>query len=181
MRRLSVVLLAMGCLAACGSKPAPPPVASKVAGPALAAKAAPHKLARPAGKAEGTRYSGTVGQLDDSGDFVEFINQHENQAVTLDLFLPSAGFDGGKDGGLEWFAIWDDCDELPEGQKPGGSLCTGYEYTIGKAANGEPQIVQDGDYWRVRGRFRVVNAGGPLQGLMSMQLVPLPKDPGGAE
>jgi len=175
MRCVSVALMAMCCLAACGSKPAPP-ATSRTISPAASAKTAP----TPA-RSGGTRFEGTVGQLEDGGAFIRFIADHEKQVVTLDVQFPADSFQGGEDGESAFFVVWEDCDNLPEGQKPNEMACTGFEYNVPKAASAERPLVQEGGVWRLRGQFKIVNAGGPLQGQMMVRLEPVPKQTGGAE
>ncbi|HLJ48790.1 MAG TPA: hypothetical protein VKU01_22390 [Bryobacteraceae bacterium] len=148
MHRALTVVTVVFCLAACTSKPSAP-----------VARARNH-------------FAGTVGQLDDGSEFVQFIDNHENQAVTLDIRLPSVSFDGGQEKELDFFVVWDSCDNLPEGQKPNYIHCTGFEYNIPKAAGGASPLIKRGNDWSLRGRFKVVNAGGPLQGLMAVRLEP---------
>ena len=150
MERALTVITVVFCLAACTSKSAAP-----VAG-------------------TGNHFSGSVGQLDDGSEFIQFIGNHDNQTVTLDIRLPAASFDGGQENELDFFVVWDNCDNLPDGQKPNSMYCTGFEYNIPKPAGGASPLIKRGNEWLVRGRFKVVNAGGPLQGLMAVRLEPLP-------
>ena len=111
--------------------------------------------------------------MEDGAGFVGFINGHTDKAITLDIHIPSASFDGGQEKAFDFFVVWDGCNNLPDGQKPSSAFCTGTEYNISKTASGVSRLVKDADGWRVRGRFKVVDAGGPLQGLMAVRLEPL--------
>jgi hypothetical protein len=140
-----VVLAAMACLAACK------PVDSKV--PRLAA---------------------TVGQLGAASEFLTFIDRHQRQSVALDLQFPRDSFQTTEDARSSSFDVWEDCDNLPEGQKPGALYgCTGFEFIVPHPQGTPAALVQDGPVWRLRGTFRAESAGGPLQGLMIVRLTPM--------
>jgi len=119
--------------------------------------------------------SGTVGQLEDGDEFVTFIHMHEGRAVALDVRFPEEDFQGSADSDPSTFDVWEDCEDLAEGQKPsalnGG--CTGFEYSVPNPRGTARPLVKEGGVWRLRGRFRVELAGGPLQGLMVVRLVPV--------
>ncbi len=134
MHRAYAVVTMVFCLAACTSKPVGP-----VAG-------SPNS---------GTQFSGTVGQLDEGSGFVEFISGHEDKTVTLNIRIPAASFDGGHEKEFDFFVVWDDCDNLPEGQKPSNIFCTGFEYNIPKLAGGASPLAKDTNGWTLRGRFKV--------------------------
>lgn len=171
MRRLSFVALVIGFLAACKSKPASPvgePSRSKP-------QASSPGSDKPDMESSGVQFSGAVGELDDGAKFIAFITNHENQIVTLDVRFAAEDFDGGQNVDADFFVVWDDCDKLPEGQKPNNSFCTGFEYHIPKGSGQESGLVKESSGWRLRGRFKVVNAGGPLQGLMAVRLEPVAK------
>ena len=89
----------------------------------------------------------------------------------LDIRIPVADFQGSVDSGSSSFVVWEECDNLTEGQQPSalGGGCTGFEYTIPNSPNA---LQRDGSVWRLRGTFRVEPAGGPLQGLMLVKLIP---------
>lgn len=150
MLRFSFFLAAC-CLAACGPKPAPP---------------------QPAVKPMPT-FTGTVGQLDEGGAFIQFLSSHEAQVVGLDVLFPAAAFDGGQDGDVDFFVVWEDCDALPAGQKPSGTYCAGFEYSVRNLLGAPRALNQEDAGWRLRGSFRVGKATGPLQGKMAVPLEPV--------
>jgi hypothetical protein len=129
----------------------------------------PSKTAASAPDASVSRFAGTVGQLDAGSAFLKFIGEHEHQTVALDLQFPPDDFQGADGSDFSAFDVWEDCDNLPAGQKPGAMLgCTGFEFNIPS----RQAVVQDGAVRRLRGKFRVEPAGGPLQGLMTVKLTP---------
>jgi len=130
----------------------------------------PSKPAASAPDSSVPRFAGTVGQLDAGSAFLKFIGEHEHQTVALDLQFPSEEFQGADESGFSAFDVWEDCDNLPEGQKPGAMAggCTGFEFNIPS----RQAVLQDGAVRRLRGKFRVEPAGGPLQGLMTVKLTP---------
>ena len=172
MLRLPILVVAMSCLLGC--RPAPPAPAGESRAPAA-------KAATPLAESGGAQFSSTVGQLEEGARFIEFIARHERQTVALDVRFPAAAFDGGRDGQTAFFVIWDDCGDLPEGQKPNNSLCTGFQYSVPDLPNGASPLVEEDGGWRLRGQFTVANAEGPHQGLMAVQLKPSTKQPGGSQ
>lgn len=151
MNRAFIFLAGIACLAGCQRPAAPGPAAKN--------------------ESSTPRFAATVGQLDQGTPFLTFIERHEHQIVDLDLQFPRGEFQGGKDVSNSYFDIWEDCEDLPKGQKPGGLSggCTGFEFSIPSAQ----AVVQSGSVRRLRGKFRVEPAGGPLQGLMVVQLLPV--------
>jgi hypothetical protein len=122
------------------------------------------------------RFAGAVGQLERGADFVRFIETRNHQTVALDLSIPQDDFVGGMESGFSFFVIFDDCGNLPVGQKPDQAFCTGIEYNIANAAGAGGALAQQGGAWRLRGRFRVEHAPGQHQGLMSVRLDPSPSN-----
>jgi hypothetical protein len=102
---------------------------------------------------------------------LKFIDAHEHQTVDLDLRFPAEAFQGADESDSSAFDIWEDCENLPEGQKPGALVggCTGFEFSIPS----RQAVAPDGVFRRLRGKFHVDPAGGPLQGLMSVKLTPV--------
>lgn len=156
MRRFSVVLTAICWLASCGPKPAP----------------LTSKPDASASRIEGSRFEGTVGQTGAASEFLTFMDKHEKQVVTLDLRLPVESFQGGEESAIAFFTVWEDCDNLAPGQRPNEAACTGFEYTVPKGPGAEHPLLKEDDAWRLRGIFKVVPAGGPLQGKMLIRLDP---------
>jgi hypothetical protein len=149
----------------------------------LAQAEAPSKSPVPAAAPDSKipRLAGSVGQLEEGNEFLAFIHTHEHQTVALDLQFPGGDFQGGDEADSSSFAVWEECDNLPEGQKPGvlSGGCTGFQFIV-PYEHGTPRILtQDGGVWRLRGQFRVEPAGGPLQGLMVVKLTPVARASGG--
>ena len=153
MLRFALAAALVACLAGCHTKPA------------QRATAIEPKL---------PRFAASVGQLDQADAFLKFIDSHDRQTVALDLAIPSDEFEGGEESQFSFFVVYDDCDNLPEGQKPNQSFCTGVEYNIPHTAGAPHALVEDAGVWRLRGRFRIEHAPGQQQGLMSVNLVPVP-------
>lgn len=166
MLRTLFVLVAMACSVACRPKPAP---SNAEAQRAQAASQIP-------------RLAGVVGQLDSGDEFLTFIHTHQGQTVALDLRFPREDYQGTEEADASTFDVWEECDSLPEGQKPGplSGGCTGFEFTIPYKQGTARMPAQDGGVWRLRGQFRVELAGGPLQGLMIVKLTPVPQASGGS-
>ncbi len=116
-------------------------------------------------------WSGTAGQLESGNGLVTFLHTHEGATVALDVRIPESEFQGSIDAGSSSFDIWEECDNLAPGQKPdalsGG--CTGFAYTVPDSSRG---LRKEGGTYSLRGSFRVEPAGGPVQGLMLVKLVP---------
>ena len=149
MRPCALVVALAVCLAGCRTKPASSPADPGLPG-----------------------YSGTVGQLEEADAFMKFVDTHDRQTVDLNLTLANDVFEGGEEPAFSFFVVYDDCDTLPAGQKPGQPFCTGVEYNIPHSAIVPSAFTKDGTAWHLRGRFRVEHAAGQHQGLMSVTLTP---------
>ena len=147
MKTLCAVFAGLLCLAGCRSQTPPP----RAAAPTF------------------PTYSGAAGQLADGDAFLTFLHTHEGQTVSLDVLFPEADFQGSVDASSSTIVVWEDCDDLPEGQKPGplAGGCTGFQYTVPRP------LARESAGWRLRGQFRPNVTGGPLQGLMSVMLTPV--------
>lgn len=163
MLRMGPAFLLLASLWACSSTPQPNPGA---ASPATDQPAADSGL---------PRFAGSVGQLIDGSEFLSFVHTHEREKVALDVELPREDFQGAESAAASTFDVWEDCDNLQDGQKPGPLQggCTGFEFSIPRQGAGARPLVRDGAVWRLRGQFLIEPAGGPLQGLMSVRLTPL--------
>ena len=136
-----------------------------------ACKQAPAANAKPSGL---PRFSGKLEQLDISQTrFVEFLEKQAGHNVELDLTIPQDEFSGALQRDDDFLTLFDDCENLPEGEKPRPILCTGTEILIGKPAGTPSHLVQKGNQWTLKGTFRVGKMSGPLQGLMSIRLDPV--------
>jgi hypothetical protein len=120
----------------------------------------------------GSRFAGVVGQLDDDNGFTDFISAHAGKTVDLDITITDKDFEGGQESEFGFFVVFDNCENLPEGQRPAVGPCTGTEYNIPRTA-GAGVFVQEAGRRRLRGRFKVTDAGGPRQGLFAMELGPI--------
>ncbi|MEP7367821.1 MAG: hypothetical protein ABI972_31555 [Acidobacteriota bacterium] len=118
------------------------------------------------GRAAAPKFEGRVGHLEQEGGFSLFLEANEGKPVELDVWMAAADDIAGSGGKDEWFAVWEECEGLVKGEKPGMGKCTGTEYHIA-AANGRKYLTREGPRWRLRGRFTPKPAGGPLQGLLT--------------
>lgn len=103
------------------------------------------------------RLSATVGQLDEATSFLAFIEHHRGQIVALDLKFPAGSFQGAQESESSSFDVWENCDDLAEGQQPSSLAggCTGFEFIIPHAAGDAPLPRRDGSVWRLSGQFRI--------------------------
>ncbi len=111
--------------------------------------------------------------MSEDNGFVDFIRNHAGKTVDLDISIPNDQFSGGDESTSSFFVVFDDCEGLAEGERPSVPRCTGTEFNIAHAAGAPDPLVRDRGARRLRGKFKVADGGGPLQGLMSFALAPV--------
>jgi hypothetical protein len=113
-------------------------------------------------------FTGVVGQLNADHGFMEFVRQHESGGpVSLDLKIPDSQFYGGEETEFSFFVVFDDCENLPSGQAPSQTYCTGTEFNLSHW-----KFAREDGFRRVKGTFQIGPEIGPHQGLISVSLDP---------
>lgn len=119
-------------------------------------------------------FQGPVGQLENDGGFADFMDQNAGNVVRLDVTISKAQFQGGTEREFDFLDLFDTCDDvLNSSEAPAAPRCSGTEFLLPKPG-GRSLLVQENGHYRLRGRFRLSKKTGPLQGMFSMQLEPVP-------
>ena len=128
--------------------------------------------ARRAPQVAAARFAGAVGQLDDDNGFLNFIRKNFDKTVNLDVTIGNDAFEGGDESEFSFFVVFDECHGLAENEKPKALNCSGCEFNIPRKAGAPSVFVREGNLRRLRGRFHVIDGGGPLQGMFTVKLYP---------
>jgi hypothetical protein len=120
------------------------------------------------------KIEGMVGQLEKSIEFNTFIQNNDGKIVFIDIYIPEEEFDGIIEGETPYFVLYDECDDLEDGEKPSIRKCSGIEYNInnyGKATDYAFYFMRG--FYKLRGYFAILGFEGPHQGLMGASLKPV--------
>ena len=132
-----------------------------------------------AGAGEQPHFSGEVGPFEEATGFVNFVFDHQQETVGLDVNFAEEEFAGSLGGPDEIasFVLWEACEDLPEEEPPSTSWCTGTEFSVDPAGVDpeESGLTLWAGVYRLKGRFAIVGCDGPHQGLMGCTLKALPE------
>lgn len=145
--------------------------AGQGATPAVTVTAPPADTAAPTARATGTpahpRLEGILKGFAGADKIGRFLYEHKFTVVFLDVTIPEDEFDGDD----TFFAVFDHCEGLAAGEKPGVPKCSGTNIVVEPAPTdkGSP-LVKSHDAYRLQGYFSVGPFEGPHQGLMGTTL-----------
>jgi hypothetical protein len=120
-------------------------------------------------------FSGPVGHLQESEEFIDFIYKHDAEIVYLDVYFDSSEFPPAvmeRDSfGRKYFALWTDCRNLPEGEEPSSPYCTGVEFGVQFDEKSESTYGYNQGFNYLKGYWAVRTNPGMHQGLLSVTLL----------
>lgn len=171
-RSLAPLFLASAsALAACG--PAATDGAGKGTTPTVTVTApppadTPASTAKPAAGAPAKpRFEGIVKGFEGADRIGRFLYEHKLQVVFLDVTIPEDEFEGDD----TFFAVFDHCEGLHPGEKPGVPKCSGTNVVVEPAPHDTASpLVKSHDAYRLQGYFSIGPFDGPHQGLMGTTL-----------
>ncbi|WP_159606835.1 hypothetical protein [Agromyces humi] len=148
---------------------------------------------------EVAEFEGVVGHLAESRAILSFLDQHDGEAVYLDVGFPSITgaatdenllvesvdtADGNQSQEIREISLMTDCGNSDANQNPNPSVhdgCSGVSLRIAQPQHRDAQTFFEHGVPRVKGYFRVDVTGGLYQGLSPIGLTPLTFDEVNAE
>lgn len=169
--RLLAPLFLSFLLAPIGCGPAASDGTAKGALPAATATA-PAPSGTPAATASSAaapahpRFEGTITGLSGADKIGRFLYENKFKVVFLDVTIPADQFEGDEEK-LTFFAVFDHCEGLAPGEKPGVPKCSGTNVVVEPAPTDKASpLVKSRDAYRLEGYFSIGPFDGPNQGLM---------------
>ena len=116
-------------------------------------------------------YSGEIGHLEASEDFIDFIFGHDARVIYLDIYFDASPDDRDTIRTEDnVFTLWSQCDDLPANESPSSLYCTGVSFNLRIPAGAESVYGYNQGFQHLKGYWSVRANPGMHQGLLSVTL-----------